>query len=107
MSLIRCPLPWRVLVGSVLGVCSLLGHAENLTQALDLAVMADLKMSSSQRQVDAATSTAQAARALALPQVSVEALYTRLSDQPAMNLDLSKFGLPATELPLADQEFGA
>ena len=107
MSLIRCPLPWRVLVGSVLGVCSLLGHAENLTQALDLAVTADLKMSASQRQVDAASSTAQAARALALPQVSVEALYTRLSDQPAMTLDLSKFGLPATVLPLADQEFGA
>lgn len=107
MSIIRCPLPWRVLVGSVLGVCSLLGHAENLTQALDLAVTADLKMSASQRQVDAAASTAQAARALALPQVSVEALYTRLSDQPAMNLDLSKFGLPATVLPLSDSEFGA
>lgn len=107
MSLIRCSPPWCVLVGSALWICSLSSQAENLTQALDLAVTADLKMSASQRQVDAAASTAQAARALALPQVSVEALYTRLSDQPAMNLDLSKFGLPATVLPLADQEFGA
>lgn len=107
MSILLHPRVWRVAAFTTLLICGLPSYAENLTQALDLAVTADLKLSASQRQVDAAASTAQAARALALPRVSAEALYTRLSDQPAMNLDLSKFGLPATVLPLADQEFGA
>ena len=105
---ILCRQPaWHLVAFTTLLMCGLPSHAENLTQALDWAVVADLKLSAGQRQVDAAASMAQAAPALALPRVSAEALYTRLSDQPAMNLDLSKFVLPATVLPLADQEFGA
>lgn len=80
-------------------------HAETLEQALDQAVKADLRMAASQRQVDAAASSAQAARALAMPRVSVEGAYVSLSEQPAMVIHLSP--LPATELPLAEKSSGA
>jgi len=79
--------------------------ADTLAQALDLAVAADQRLAASGHQVDAANASVMAARALALPRVGVEGLYTRLSQQPAMVVDLRP--LPRTELPFAEQSSGA
>lgn len=84
-----------------------LARAETLEQALDQAVKADLRMASGQRQVDAAGDSVQAARALAMPRVSVEGAYLSLSEQPAMVVDLRPLPLPRTELPLAEKSSGA
>jgi outer membrane protein TolC len=81
-------------------------RAETLEQALDQAVKADLRMAASQRQVDAAGDNAQAARALAMPRVSVEGAYLSLTEQPAMVVDLRPLPLPRTELPLAEKSSG-
>lgn len=82
-------------------------HAETLEQALDLAVKADLRMAASERQVDAAVNGAHAARALAMPRVSLSGAYLSLSEQPAMAIDLSALSIPITELPLAERTSSA
>jgi outer membrane protein TolC len=95
------------LVALMAALSAPLSHAETLEQALDLAVKADRRMAASERQIEVADNNAQAARALAMPQVSLSGAYVSLSEQPAMVLDLSALSIPVTELPLAERSSAA
>lgn len=76
-----------------------LAHSETLDEAFVVALAADTRLAASTRQTAAARSGLDAAKGLALPKVSVDALYNHLSDTPAFQVDIPP--LPATSLPFA------
>jgi outer membrane protein TolC len=78
------------------------GTAETLDQALEAALAADARTAASQHQIAAAQAGQSAARGLGLPKVALEAVYERLSDEPAFRIHISP--LPATALPFAQRE---
>ena len=73
--------------------------AETLAEAFEVAQQADARLAASRQQVVAAEAGVAAAQALAQPQVAVDALYQRLSDEPAFRVHLAP--LPAMALPVA------
>lgn len=88
---------------SVLAVTLLASaQAETLEQAFDIALSHDARLLATQHQVSAAASGLAAAKGLALPRVSLDALYNRFSDEPAFRVHLAP--LPAMALPFAQQE---
>ncbi len=78
------------------------GNAETLEQAFDTALQQDARLSASHHQVAAAEFGLAAAQGQAKPQMSVEALYNRFSDEPSFRVHISP--LPATVLPFAQAE---
>jgi len=75
---------------------------ETLEEAFDIALQQDARLAASRHQVLAAEFGLAAAQGLAKPQVSLEALYNRLSDDPAFRIKIAP--LPSTVLPFAQAE---
>lgn len=73
--------------------------AETLADAFAAAQQADARLAASRQQVAAAESGVAAAQGQAQPQVTLDALYQRLSDEPAFRVHLAP--LPAMTLPVA------
>lgn len=78
--------------------------AETLAQAQAAALAADARLRAGQYQVDAAQAGLAAAKAQALPQVSLEAAYLRWQEEPAFRISLAPL-LPLTmSMPFAQRD---